>query len=393
MAREVRRSGLFGRLTTNSRSIVLLLVFVLVGAALVSATSMSDQTTEDYNRWRLLGAGVKDRPWVSDLKVTTGSHTFVAWANTNDSEHSHPAELHQSTGRLTAAVYASSMCASELNETNCLATPDRLSIVVGVSNGSFIESNLTAINCTDIELARESIIDLTINLGTFGRFLSWAWINGELGYWKHNGTHIRIKLHPVFLHDIDFSIHNTTGCTKMPITDCNVTQATGLSLAAHMYLNVEAAQGHNLTGVVFATHGAVHGHLITEFPHGKTNPILHYQMAGAHERSDGTNHTGDMHILLPFDATQVLYPKYKNKNPERFFHVKRSHLGTPGERGTTVFSEWSAATQGTKGVSILISGISFSTPTHQVSPGCRSAPLPVSIGFVTLLWILAHLSR
>lgn len=337
-----------------------LVLLLLVACA--SASGGPHQAEEDLQHWSLLPGGVADRPYISALSVTTNGTTFVAWTGLTSAATSPPAELSTTTGKLTAAIYAINMCGTNQTE-DCYASPNRVGVVIAVSEHHALENDFSLNTCTDHVITADSVFDMTIKLNTFGATASWSWLNGVLEYWHIDATTIHVKLRPALAPVIDWSLYPDTGCTATPIRDCNVTAATDApTLGANMLWSVDETMSGHLRGAVFATQGAIMGYLEPVFVHGPHNPNLEYQLSSSHFREDGvTPQTGSLLALLPIATVHSLYPSYHASNTH-FFNMSRH--GDAGTHSAMASATWTTASHGTDGVVFSVEGITFSAPVY-----------------------------
>ncbi len=279
--------------------------------------------------------------------IEAGTMTFVAPA----------------VGSVTPVVLASNLCRAGTTPVpgQCYATPNRVGISLGlVGSNNGLNQDLTGGTTTD------SVYDMTVKLNTLGQSLRWSWANLDLLYWQTTGlglpdAEFQVRFHPVATPYVsDYGSNN--GCTATPIRDCSLTQSTATILAASVTLSLDETVNTALTGAIFATQGAVFGYLN---PTGTAAaPVLDLQIASAHLQSDGsTLQTGSMKALLPAQSLLNIYGVLP-ADAGAFFSTTRT--GSAGSNSAPTSTVWSAATEGSDGVLISISGITFSAPTYKV---------------------------
>ncbi len=307
--------------------------------------------------WADLSGGVAARPYISSLSVTdaAGTRTLIEAGTTT--------YVAPAVGSVTPVVLPSNLCRAGTTPVpgQCYATPNRVGISLGlVGSNNGLNQDLTCGTTAD------SVYDMTVKLNTLGQSLRWSWANLDLLYWRTTGlglpdAEFQVRFRPVATpYVVDYGSNN--GCTATPIRDCNLTQSAATILAASIALSLDETVNTALTGAIFATQGAVFGYLD---PTGTTTaPVLDLQIASAHLQSDGlTLQTGSMKALLPAQSLLNIYGVLP-ADAGAFFSTTRT--GSAGTNSAPISTVWSAATEGSDGVLISISGITFSTPTYKV---------------------------
>ena len=354
----------------------LLASFVVLAAvaappAVLAQTGMPTQTQTDgavigtttAAGWGALAGGATARPYVARLTSTVGGvETVLIGAGTT-------APPATTTGQPTVVISPSNLCASGQApaQGTCYATPNRIGITLGKPDTNTVDQNLTG------AATAETVFDMTVNLNTLGQTLRWSWANLDLLYWSTSGlgtpgATLSIRFRPVVTPTVATMTGNE-GCTSTPIGSfgpCSLPQATSEILAASITLSLDDTVNTSLTGAIFATQGAIFGYLN---PTGTSSaPVLDLQMAAPHLRPDGSLQTGVMKALLPAQSLLNIYGVLP-ADAATFFTTTRT--AAAGSQSAPVYSTWTAGAEGSDGLLITISDITFSAPTYAVK---RKAP-------------------
>ena len=368
------------------RSLVTVLTTVSLGIAAAVATGAMfsgtpSQATNDGSSasagysgsnglWGDMAGGVAARPFVESLSVINGG---VATPVITDGTASAPATQ---DGDVTAVVAPVNLCRSDQapQPGQCYRTPNRVGIALGYDNRDAVGTDFAS---PEVPLRqtvdRNTVFDMTIRLNTLGKTLRWTWLNGGLEYWSATGlgqdaAEIHVRFRPVITPSIDWNTVPANGCTGTPIRDCAIAQSQGETLSANMVLSLDDTLDSSLTGAVFATQGAVSGFLL---PSGDASaPVLDLQMASAHLTAAGTPQTGGLTALIPAQSLLNLYG-VQPADASRFFTTTRS--GDAGTQSAPTFTRWTAAANGTDGLLVSVSDITFSAPTYALA---RRTPPP-----------------
>ena len=314
--------------------------------------------------WGDLPGGVAARPYIRSLSVINGS---VATPVIVDGTPTAPPTQ---TGDVTAVVAPFNLCRAgeSPGPGRCYATPNRVGITLGYVDGGSVETDFATPGAPLRQpVDAGTVFDLTIGLNTLGTTLRWSWLNGRLDYWSATGlgredAQIHVRLRPVVTPAIDWSLVPSNGCTATPIRDCAIAQSQGQTLSASMVLSLDDTLDASLTGAVFATRGAVAGFLQ---PSGTSDaPVLDLQVASAHLTAAGAPQTGELSALIPAQALLNLYG-VPPADAAAFFTTRRT--GDAGTQNAPTFTRWTAAANGTDGLLVDVSGITFSAPTYAVA--------------------------
>ena len=325
-------------------------------------SSASNATWKDYS------GGVAARPFVTELSATTNGQTttYVTGATA-------PGQSYAIPGQLTAIITPTNLCRAG-QTSGCYTTPNRIGVSLALQSTGNANMNLGATNV----FTADTVIDMTINMNTFGSNLRWTWMNGNMQYWQTSGIGannalVHVKLKPSVTPFISGNDRSAEGCTATPITNCDVAQAGADILGASMVLSVDDTMSPSLAGAAFATQSAIFGYLD---PQGDaTAPVLDLQIASSHTMASGAPQVGTLQAILPSNTLLNLYG-VQPADASTFFSTTRT--GSAGTNGTPTYATWSAATEGTDGLAITVPNISFSVPVYAVERNSTPAKVKVS---------------
>lgn len=343
-------------------------------------TGTTDQATNDRTAadatfrvpaglWGDMAGGVAARPYIRSLSVVNGGvETPVIVGGTASAPTTQ-------NGDVTAVVAPFNLCRQGESPSSgrCYATPNRVGITLGYVNNGAVDTDFgTPDTALRQSVDRNTIFDMTIGLNTLGKTLRWSWLNGDLDFWSaadlgEDDAEIHVRFRPVATPAIDWSAVPSNGCTATPIRDCDIPQSQGETLGANLVLSLDETLDASLTGAVFATQGAVAGFLV---PAGTaTAPVLDLQIASAHLTAAGAPQTGALTALIPSQALLNLYGVQPG-DASRFFTTTRT--GDAGTHSAPRFTRWTRDANGTDGLLVSVSDITFSAPTFAVAR--RAAP-------------------
>lgn len=319
--------------------------------------------------WGDLPGGVAARPYISSLSLVNGGVTTPVIL---DGLPSSPAAQ---DGDVTAVVAPFNLCRADQppQAGQCYPTPNRVGIALGYVDRGAVGTDFSR---PEVPLRQvvtaETVIDMTIRLNTLGRTLRWSWLNGALESWAPSGlgrddAEVRVRFRPVVTPAIDWSLVPGNGCTATPIRDCAIAQSQGETLSANIVLSLDDSLDPSLTGAVFATEGAVAGFLQ---PGGTPSaPVLDLQIASSHLTSSGALQRGALTALIPAQSLVNLYGVPSADAPG-LFTARRT--GDAGTQSAPVFRRATTARDGTDGLRVDISDITFSAPTYAVARRVRA---------------------
>lgn len=369
----------------RSRRLVTVLTTVSLGAAAAVASGAMfsgtpSQETNDGSSasagfsgsgglWGDMAGGVAARPYVESLSVINGG---VSTPVISGGTASAPATQN---GDVTAVIAPINLCRADQapEPGRCYRTPNRVGVALGYANNGNVGTDFASPEAAPRQaVGPTTVFDMTIRLNTLGKTLRWSWLNGGLEYWSatrlgQDDAAIRLRFRPVMTPSIDWSQVPANGCTATPIRDCAIAQSQGETLTANLVLSLDDTLDTSLTGAVFATQGAVSGFLT---PSGDASaPVLDLQIASAHLTASGAPQTGELSALIPAQSLVNLYG-VQPADASRFFTTRRS--GDAGTQSAPTFTRWTAGDNGTDGLLVSVSDITFSAPTYAVSR--RTAP-------------------
>jgi len=349
-----------------------ILLFLNLQSIIVFA--QPNQAYNDANQWvNLPNGGISGRPFVTDFSIINNGTTTVQWSGSTSPSNSPPSNWETTAGNINVIISPINMCAA--NQTsNCYNTPNRVGIDIacitdgiGGSQSDFNLVNKTIFpNCS---LTENSIIDITVNLNTFSSLYQWSWMNGNLMYWNSNtdgsgNTLIRMKFQPVQTPSVD--MNTLTGfqcCTCDFPSDCDVQTSSKNELNANMFFH---CQGSGLTGAVFATQNAVMG-AVASSRSANDRTELKYRLVSSHFAPDGSLMKGKINAFIPLNTITGLFPGLTTTAAAvSGLNISRSSDDT-GSQDTISIVEWTVADHGSEGVAMRVEGITFSTPTYQVT--------------------------
>lgn len=355
-------------------AIVSLFTATAVAAGVIS-NGTPDQATNDQSAadsgfpsalglWGDLAGGVAARPYILSLSVINNGTATPVISNGTASAPATQA------GDVTAVVAPFNLCRADQapRPGECYSSPNRVGVTMGYAGLGNVATDFAH---PDLPLRQvvdqNTIFDMTLRLNTLGKTLRWTWVNGDLVYWSatnlgRDDAEIHIQFRPVITPGIDWSLFPNNGCTATPIRDCNIPQSQGETLTANLVLSLDDTLNASLTGAVFATQGAVSGYLE---PGGSANaPELHLEIASAHATAAGLPQTGELKALIPAQSLVNLYGVLPS-DASSFFTTTRS--GDAGTQSPPTFTRWTTADNGTDGLLIGVSDITFSAPTYEVA--------------------------
>lgn len=315
--------------------------------------------------WGDLAGGAGARPYVRALSVVNGADVDRVIVNGT------PAAPAIQDGDVTAVVAPVNLCRAGQapEEGRCYAGPNRVSVTLGYGDRGAVGTDFAS---PDVPLRQlvgpNTVIDLRLRLNTLGTGLRWTWMNGALDYWSATGlgrddAEIHVRLRPVATPVIDWGLAPPgNGCTATPIFDCDIARSQGDTLSAGLVLSLDDTLPPALTGAVFATRGAVSGYLD---PLGTpAAPRLGLQIASAHLGASGAPQTGGLTAILPAQSLVNLYGMSPADAPSLFTAAR---TGDPGSEDSLSLTRATVPSDGTDGLRVDVTGITFSAPTYALA--------------------------
>ena len=159
---------------------------------------------------------------------------------------------------------------------------------------------------------------------------------------------------------------NSGGCSQIPVSTCNITQADSERMQPQIILSMENPLDVGLSGVLFGSAGAFIGSLESSPIVAGQAPTLTYGVAAPHlvAASDGGgDRSGTFYALVPSNIL-TLFGTSVDAFDQSILSVDRT-----GDIGTFSlgWAAWNANDNGTAGQFLTISNISFSAPKFQVT--------------------------
>ena len=328
-------------------------------------SSADPQNSSSSGGWGDMPGGQSDRPYVTDLTIVNGSTATTVISNVTDTT---PPVVDR--GAVTAVVSPINLCRHDQTPTSgfCYATPNRVALNVVYGAGDTNGSNFANPSETvSPPVNEDTVIDMTVALNTLGRSLRWSWVNGDLLYWKttnlgQQDATVRVKFRPAYMPYLS-TYPSGAGCTGTPIFNCNIPQADAEMLSASMLFSLDNTMDSALTGAVFATQNAISGYLSVPPAGTPGPPVLDLQAGSTHTRSDGSLQRGTVQAFLPAGALQNLYGLLP-ADAGAAFAVTRT--GDPGTNYAPTYQAWNAGVNGSEGLLITVTGVTFSVPKYKV---------------------------
>jgi hypothetical protein len=161
-------------------------------------------------------------------------------------------------------------------------------------------------------------------------------------------------------------VMNSGGCSQIPVSTCNITQADSERLQPQIILSMDDTLDVGLSGVLFGSAGAFIGSLESSPIVSGQTPTLTYGVAAPHllAASDGGgDRSGTFYALVPSNILTLLGTSV-DAFDQSILSVDRT-----GDAGTFSlgWAAWNANDNGTAGQFLTISNISFSAPKFQVT--------------------------
>ena len=352
----------------------------LVVSPVVAASPPDDGTPDqqqmeipdpNWGNWTSMKGGVSQRPYVTKFSVINGSTvTEIITAGTPAAETDVPA------GRLAVAISPNNLCRQGQSPAPgvCYATPNRISVLVGYQRQSgqmgydFKDPKVPLLTPVD----EDTEFDITLSLNTLGKTLRWTWANGVPTYWSttnlgQDGATLRIRLKPA-LSPVVVAGEGQGGCTQVPVSACEYTQATHEVLGANMVLSLDSTLDAVFTGALFSSTRSFIGSLMTAS--GET-PQMTYGLSAPQTWSDGSANKALFHAVLSDAAILNFFGATPDaaSTPEfraAALNVTRADGGT---QGATEWTRWGASERGTDGWLISIPDISFVSAASSAEVG------------------------
>lgn len=345
---------------------------ILLSSACFAQQLQSYVDTNDWSRVTKI-SGVSGRPFITDFVVDRSGVKETVFSGLTSASSSPPANWESTAGRLTVAIAPTNLCsAGQTPQTAmCYDIPNRVAFNVMCTTGNGGSSvnfaaNSSATNACNVN--QNTIFELTINMNTFTDSFQWSWLNGDLTFWNYDVVSgkgiVKLKFKPVVTPDVDMSGLNPNCCTCDMPSNCAAQNSTGSQVKGHGFFHCAGNGG--LAGAVFATKNAVMGGMATKSSDTGAKS-LEYRLASSHFAPDGSLMKGRLFAYVPTTAIRTLYPHMQNADEAALaMQVRRDGVDGGGHDSITI-GKWKKADNGADGVTFLVEGVTFSTPSYFLS--------------------------
>lgn len=338
--------------TPTASAAVSLTMFDQASANGVAGDSMPGGLWGDY------GPGNASRPFVERLAVVNGGTTEVV-LDGGTTTSAGPA-----AGDLAAVISPVNLCKTGRSD-NCYTTPNRIALTFGAQAVDSLNMDVAGVSGQTV--SADSIIDLTVNMNSFGSELRWSQLSGHLLYWQVTGqgtdnAKVRMKFRPTTIPAVDWETAGSNGCSATPIFDCDIARSTQDYLGASVILSVDDTLAQDLAGAVFGTERAFFGYLT---PGGTpSQPVSDFQLASTHLDAGGNLNQGSLRAFIPSAALVNTYGLLPEDAADA---MTTQRSGSAGTNQAPTYTRWRAADQGSDGLLVEVGGITFSAPKYQVA--------------------------
>jgi hypothetical protein len=327
----------------------------------------ADATTY-AGQWGDVTGGVAGRPYVKYLAVTPYNVSTKTYGSkieyvTNGSV-STPTPTQ--TGAITMTLTPYNVCGGKTT-TDCYSAPNRIGAMIGYVKGpnqlGADFSNPSVASVKDV-MQEGSLVEVVINMNTWGSTLRWTWLNGIPTYWKVDNLGQANA-------EVSMKFALTTGpshlCdTRIPAAGCDPSKA-GAGFAPTEMLKTDFIFSLDDTGVdatfngtLFASRNADLGSL-EAVPVGSPTLGLTYGVTGSNELSGKENvgtfyaFVSDNSLLNYFGVTQDVLnsPDFRSSST---LAVTRADKGGQGE---PVWERMTADTFGSSGYLLTVLDVRF----------------------------------
>jgi len=401
-------------------TLAVLTVMALISTGTATAVGFQDglpgqfslDTEYDSNQghWLEMEGGVTNRPYVTAFSVINPGEDPVVIVAPDNTDRT--IFYDQSAGKLVIAIEPYNLCKEGQTPSPgvCYATPNRMALTIGYSKGSnqvgynFAAptqgNGSTAQSLTDnsgnaIAITEDTVFDVTLTLNTIGTQLRWAQMYGHPEFWQPSNlglddATVRFRMRPA-VSDV-LTTNMDQSCWQISPRDgdptCPVDAPDESALRAHVMFSLEEGYGEDLTGAVFGVSHALSGEFCNGYyapttdgsnPYCRTeasptNPIMEFQMIGFHYQQ---GHSGDEDFLnegtleafLPAAMLMNTYGLLP-EDAATAFTVSRANKGnwadSRGAFDDPVFDVWTSADDGSDGIMMTITGVTYSAPKFTV---------------------------
>lgn len=336
--------------------------------------------------WGDVTGGVAGRPYVTNLSVTatnkdsgaTETREFITGGTVTTPEST-------TAGDIVFVMTPTNVCNKAKGETpvskQCYDSPNRiggsLAYVKGPGQVGSNFSNPTnsqgqAISTPLLDLIKQErtnvVVDMTINMNTWGSSLRWTWFNGVPTYWSVTDLGA-----PASIVRVKFSLDTGPSqvCdTRIPVEGCDPAQAAknnGGTFAPTKVKKAEFVFSLDNTGIDPVFSGALFSSVNADMGSLEAQPLgsptlgLTYGVSGVSELSGAANtatfraFVSDVSLTNYFGVTQETLDNPDFRSSE-MLRVTRADGGTSGE---PVWERMAAADFGTSGYYLTVMDIKF----------------------------------
>ncbi len=319
-------------------------------------------------QWGDVTGGVTGRPYVKYLAVTPYNTTTKTYGTkieyiTNGTVST---PTSRTVGDIAMSLTPYNVCGGQTTS-NCYSAPNRIGAMIGYVKGNgqlgADFSNPSVASVKDV-MQEGSLIEVVINMNTWGSTLRWTWLNGIPTFWKVDNLGQANA-------EVSMKFTLTTGpsqvCdTRIPVEGCDPSKA-GPNFAPTEMLKTDFVFSLDETGVdatfngtLFASRNADLGSL-EAVPLGSPTLGLTYGVSGSSELSSKPNvatfyaFVSDTSLLNYFGVTQDVLesPDFRSSST---LAVTRADKGGQGE---SVWERMNATDFGTAGYLLTVMDIQF----------------------------------
>lgn len=319
-------------------------------------------------QWGDVTGGVAGRPYVKYLAVTPYNVATKTYETKIEYITNGTVSTPTSTtvGDIAMSLTPYNVCGGQTTS-NCYSAPNRIGAMIGYVKGNgqlgADFSNPSVASVKDV-MQEGSLIEVVINMNTWGSTLRWTWLNGIPTFWKVDNLGQANA-------EVSMKFALTTGpsqvCdTRIPVEGCDPSKA-GPNFAPTEMLKTDFVFSLDETGVdatfngtLFASRNADLGSL-EAVPVGSPTLGLTYGVSGSNELSGKENvgsfyaFVSDTSLLNYFGVTQDVLdsPDFRSSST---LAVTRADKGGQGE---SVWERMNATDFGTAGYLLTVMDIQF----------------------------------
>lgn len=323
-------------------------------------------------QWGDVTGGVAGRPYVKYLAVTPYNTTTKTYGTKIEYVTNGTVATRTPTtpGAIAMTLTPYNVCGGR-TKTMCYPSPNRIGAMIGYvkDNGQLGAdfSNPSVASVRDV-MQEGSLVEVVINMNTWGSTLRWTWLNGIPTYWKVDNLGQASA-------EVSMKFALTTGPSQIcdsaiPVKGCNIEDAlrnnnntfapTEMLKTDFVFSLDETGVDATFNGTLFASRNADLGSL-EAVPLGSPTLGLTYGVSGSSELSGKPNvatfyaFVSDNSLLNYFGVTQDVLesPDFRSSST---LAVTRADKGGQGE---SVWERMNAAEFGTAGYLLTVMDIRF----------------------------------